>query len=137
MQINKSRKLQKITVEEGSLDYKRINLLYGFYGLKALESIRLKDMQLESAKKTIKKVIKKTGILWVLIKANRPVTQKPQQVRMGKGKGAYSYSVAIVQKGTILFELGGLKLSKKLAYLALKLAAGKLPIKTEICVYKN
>ena len=56
---------------------------------------------------------------------------------MGKGKGAYSYSVAIVQKGTILFALGGLKLSKKLAYLALKLAAGKLPIKTEICVYKN
>lgn len=137
MNIIKLKKLQKVFVKSDSFDYKRISLLYGTYGLKALESIRLKEVQIESAKKTIKKIIKKTGFLWVLVKANRPVTQKPQQVRMGKGKGAYSYSVAIVQKGTILFELGGIKLTKKLAFLALKLAAGKLPIKTEMCVYKQ
>jgi len=77
------------------------------------------------------------GILWVVVQANRGVTQKAQQVRMGKGKGAYSYSVVVIQKGTILFELGGAKLLKKNALVALKLAAGKLPIKTEICMYKN
>lgn len=137
MHIIKLKKLQKVCVKKDTFDYKRISLLYGSYGLKALESIRLKEVQIESAKKTIKKIIKKTGFLWVLVKANRAITQKPQQVRMGKGKGAYSYSVAIVQKGTILFELGGLKLTKKLAFFALKLAAGKLPIKTEMCVYKQ
>jgi large subunit ribosomal protein L16 len=137
MHIIKLKKVQKVCVKKDTFDYKRISLLYGSYGLKALEAIRLKEIQIESAKKTIKKIIKKTGFLWVLVKANRPITQKPQQVRMGKGKGAYSYSVAIVQKGTILFELGGLKLTKKLAFFALKLAAGKLPIKTEMCVYKQ
>jgi len=65
------------------------------------------------------------------------VTQKPNQVRMGKGKGSYSYSVAIIKKGTILFELGGSTLIKKVGLLALKLAAGKLPVRTEICIYRN
>jgi len=90
-----------------------------------------------SIKKTIKKIIKKFGNLWILIKAIYPITQKPQQVRMGKGKGTYSYSVAIVKKGTILVELGGAQLTKKLALKALKVASTKLPIKTEICFYKN
>ena len=133
----KYKKSQKIIVKDNSYDLKRISLLYGVYGLRALECVRLKDTQIESAKKTIKKVIKKLGILWVIIEANCPITKKPQQVRMGKGKGAYSHSIGIVKKGTILFEIGGVKLTKKLAFLALKLAAGKLPIKTEICVYKN
>ena len=137
MHILKYKKEQKVIVPRDSYDFKRINLLYGVYGLRALECVRLKQVQIDAAKKTIKKVIKKIGILWVIIEANRGVTQKPQQVRMGKGKGSYSYSVGIVQKGTILFELGGLKLSKKMALLALKLAAGKLPIKTEFCSYKN
>lgn len=133
----KYKKSQKIIVKENAYELKRISLLYGVYGLRALESIRLKDIQIEAAKKTIKKVIKKLGILWVIIEANCPITKKPQQVRMGKGKGSFSHSIAIVKKGTILFEIGGNKLTKKLAFLALKLAAGKLPIKTEICIYKN
>ena len=132
-----NKKLQKIRVKENSYDFKRILLLYGVYGLKAVECIRLKDTQIEAIKKTIKKVIKKLGTLWILIKANRVVTQKPQQVRMGKGKGNISYSIAVVQKGTILVELGGSKLTKKLAIKALKIAAEKLPIKTEICIFKN
>jgi large subunit ribosomal protein L16 len=137
MHLVKFKKLQKIVVKESCLDYKRISLLYGIYGLRALEAIRLKDLQIEAARKTIKKSIKKLGILWVMIKANRGITTKPQQVRMGKGKGNYSYSVAIIQKGTILFEIGGHKMTKKLALLALGLAAGKLPIKTEFCEYKH
>lgn len=137
MQVVKNKKLQKIIVKENSFDFKRISLLYGIYGLRALESIRLKDIQIEAARKTIKKSIKKLGILWVMVKANRGITSKPQQVRMGKGKGNYSYSVAIVQKGTILFEIGGQKMTKKLAMLSLDLAAGKLPIKTEFCEYKH
>jgi len=134
--MNKNRKLQKIRVKENRYDFKRILLLYGVYGLRSLEGIRLKDTQIESVKKTIKKIIKKLGTLWVLVKADKGVTQKPQQVRMGKGKGNYSYSVVVVQKGTILFEIGGSRLTKKLALKALQIAAEKLPIKTEICSYK-
>jgi len=133
----KTRKLQKIRVKKDSYDFKRIFLLYGVYGLRAVECVRLKDTQIEAVKKTIKKIIKKLGILWVLVQANKGVTQKPQQVRMGKGKGNYSYSINVVQKGTILFEIGGVKLTKKLALRALQIAAEKLPIKTEICTYKN
>src|ERR1700753_2640490 len=127
--MNKNRKLQKIRVKENRYDFKRILLLYGVYGLRSLEGIRLKDTQIEAVKKTIKKIIKKLGTLWVLVKADKGVTQKPQQVRMGKGKGNYSYSVVVVQKGTILFEIGGTKLTKKLAVKALQIAAEKLPIK--------
>lgn len=133
----KYKKSQKIIIKENSYELKRTSLLYGVYGLRALECIRLKDTQIEAAKKTIKKIIKKLGILWVTIEANTPITKKPQQVRMGKGKGSFSHSIGVVKKGTILFEIGGIKLTKKLAFLALKLAAGKLPIKTEICVYIN
>jgi len=111
--------------------------LYGVYGLRATESIRLKAIQIESIKKTIKKVIKKAGIVWILVQATKSVTQKAAQVRMGKGKGAHSYYIAVVKKGTILCELGGPKLLKKTALKALELAAQKLPIKTQICIYKN
>jgi len=111
--MNKNRKLQKIRVKENRYDFKRILLLYGVYGLRSLEGIRLKDTQIESVKKTIKKIIKKLGTLWVLVKADKGVTQKPQQVRMGKGKGNYSYSVVVVQKGTILFEIGWITFNKK------------------------
>jgi len=134
---NINKKLQKISVAENSYDYKRILLLYGVYGLRAIESVRLKATQIEAIKKTIKKVIKKAGILWLLVQATKSITQKPAQVRMGKGKGAHSYYVVVVKKGTILCELGGGKLLKKTALKALELAAQKLPIKTEICVYKN
>jgi len=135
-QVKQLVKLQKIRVKSNSYDFKRIVLLYGIYGLRALEGIRLKEIQIEAVKKTIKKIIKKLGTIWVLIKANRSITQKPQQIRMGKGKGTHSYSIAVIQKGTILFEIGGAKLTQKLAFKALEIAAQKLPIKTEICQYK-
>jgi large subunit ribosomal protein L16 len=137
IKLNKiNRKLQKIRIKANSYDYKRILLLYGLYGLKALESTRLKAIQIESIKKTIKKVIKKSGLLWILVKPNKSITQKPAQVRMGKGKGSHSYFIAIIKKGTILCELGGTNLIKKIALKALHLAAQKLPIKTKICIYK-
>jgi len=138
IKVNKiNKKLQKIRVYPDNYDYKRILLLYGFYGLQASQATRLKAIQIESLKKTIKKIIKKSGLLWILVKANRSITQKPAQVRMGKGKGAHSYFVAVVKKGTILCELGGNNLIKKIALKALHLAAQKLPIKTKVCIYKN
>lgn len=133
----KYKKEQKVKVKENVKDYKRCLLSYGVFGLKALETTRLTVTHIEAVKKTIKKIIKKSGSVWVALAANRGVTAKPMEVRMGKGKGAYSYSVAIVQKGTILFELRGNKLIKKIALLALKMAAIKIPIKTEICMYKS
>jgi len=129
--------MRKVFVDEKDYDYKRFFLLYGTYGLRAVECVRLKEIQLETIKKTIKKIIKKLGNVWVVIKADCSVTKKPQQVRMGKGKGVHNYFVAIVKKGTILIEVGGRNLTEKLAIHALKVASKKLPIKTEVFSYQQ
>lgn len=133
----KYRKVQKVKVSKGQLDYKRLSVLYGLYGMRALESSRLSWSQLESARRTIKKIVKKSATLWIRVEADRPVTSKPAEVRMGKGKGAYSFSVTIVKVGTVLFELGGPKLTEKLASKAFFQAGKRLPISTEMCRVKN
>ena len=101
----KYRKSQKIYAKANSLDYKRIGFLHGVYGLRALESFRLTDKQIESARRSLKKVIKKLGEIHPCVTASLPVSKKPAETRMGKGKGNYSYSVCLISKGTILFEL--------------------------------
>ncbi|MCL4137198.1 UNVERIFIED_CONTAM: hypothetical protein GTU68_036241 [Idotea baltica] len=132
----KFRKIHKVRALK-RLDYKNLSLLYGLYGLRSLESKRLLDIQLFSAQGTIKKKIKKSGIIWPRVHLTRFITKKPGETRMGKGKGSFSNSVCVVQKGSILFELGGPFLKKKLALEALRLASSKLPIKTEIILYKS
>ncbi len=133
----KYRKVHKVKVKKGSFDYKRLQLLYGSIGLRSLSEYRLKAVQIESCRRAIKKVVKKLGNVWIRVSADRPITSKPAEVRMGKGKGNYSYSVAIVNKGTILFELSGPNLNVELAKEALKQGAERLPFKTEICFYKS
>jgi large subunit ribosomal protein L16 len=101
---------------------------FGDYGLIALEDAWLTSRQIEAARIAITRHMKRVGKVWIRIFPDKPVTKKPAETRMGKGKGAPEYWVAVVQPGRILFELEGVDL--KTAKEAMRLAAHKLPIKT-------
>jgi len=133
----KYRKQHKVRALPGMIERKRLELLYGNYGLFSLSGYRVTAEQLESARRAIKKVVKKLGIVYIRVEANRPVTSKPAEDRMGKGKGSYSGSVAVVKSGTVLFELGGEHLPESLAYEAFKQAGERLPFKTKVHTLRN
>ncbi len=101
---------------------------FGEYGIKALEPAWLTNKQIEAARVALTRHIKRGGKVWIRIFPDKPVTVKPAETRMGKGKGAPEYWVAVVKPGRVLFELEGV--TAKLAQEALRLAAHKLPIKT-------
>lgn len=105
-------------------------LVFGEYGLKALEPGWLTTRQIEAARVAISRHIKRGGRLWIKLICDKPVTKKPAESRMGKGKGNPEFWVAVVRPGKILFELEGI--SPEVAEEALRLAAHKLPIKTKI-----
>ncbi|TCW61050.1 50S ribosomal protein L16 [Treponema sp. J25] len=102
---------------------------FGEYGLVALERMWLTNRQIEAARIALNRHIKRGGKLWIRIFPDKPYTKKPAETRMGKGKGAPEYWVAVVKPGTVLFELGGV--DRGLAEEAMKLAGSKLPIKTK------
>lgn len=104
-------------------------LSFGEFGLRVKLPGRIKANQIESARKAIRKSIKRTGKLWIRVFPDIPVTKKPAEVRMGKGKGSVDHWVARVKKNQMLFELTGV--NPKQAKKAFKLAADKLPLKTE------
>jgi len=112
------------------LEYRSNKLQFGIVGLKALESGSISAKQIESARQAITRKIKRTGRVWIRIFPNLPVTSKPIEVRMGKGKGSVSHWVSKVGGGAILFEMDGV--SEKLAFAALRTGAAKLSIKTKI-----
>ncbi len=103
-------------------------MVFGDYGLKALEPAWITDRQIEAARVAMTRHLKKGGKVWVRIFPDKPVTKKPQETRMGKGKGAPEFWVAVVRPGRMMFELGGVQ--EDVAHEALKLASHKLPIKT-------
>ena len=105
-------------------------LAFGDYGLQALEPAWITAQQIEAARITIGRAVKKGGKLWIRIFPDKPITKKPAETRMGKGKGDVAGYVAVVKPGRIMFELAGVK--ESLAYEALRLAGHKLPIKTRI-----
>ena len=105
-------------------------LSFGSYGLKAMEAGRLTSRQIEAARRTITRHMKRIGKLWINIFPDVPVSRKPAEVRMGSGKGAPEFWVARVKPGRILFEVDGV--SDTVAREAFLLAAAKLPIKTKI-----
>lgn len=105
-------------------------IVFGEYGLKALEPAWVTDRQIESARVTITKHLKKGGKLWIRVFPDKPVTKKPAETRMGKGKGNPEFWVAVVKPGKILFEVGGV--SKEVAIEVLSDASYKLPIKTKV-----
>ncbi len=105
------------------------SLNFGAYGLKALEPERVTARQIEAARRAITRAMKRAGRVWIRIFPDVPVSLKPQEVRMGSGKGAPEFWVCRVKPGRIMFEIDGV--SPELAREALTLGAAKLPIKTK------
>ena len=110
-------------------------LSFGTFGVKSLEPGWLTSRQIEAARIAMTRAMKREGQVWIRIFPDKPVTKKPAEVRMGKGKGAPEYWVACIKPGTILFEATGVSLD--LAKEALSLAAQKLPISSKFVVKRD
>lgn len=108
-------------------------IIYGKYALKILETTRLTSKQIEATRRIIIRKMKRLGFLWIRIFPDIPVTSKPTENRMGKGKGAVSVWVAKVKKGQILYEISGISLEN--AKKVFKAGSNKLPVKTKF-IYK-
>jgi large subunit ribosomal protein L16 len=109
--------------------WKGHTVAFGDYGLKTLEAGWLTDRQIEAGRIAITRFIKRSGRVWIRIFPDKPVTKKPQETRMGKGKGAPEYWIAVVKPGRILYEMEGV--SEEVAREALRLAGHKLPLRTK------
>lgn len=101
---------------------------FGEYGLKAMDRGRITSRQIESARRTITRYVKRGGKVWIRVFPDKPITKKPLEVRMGKGKGNVEYWVALVQPGKVLYEIAGV--SEDIAREALHLAGAKLSVPT-------
>jgi len=101
---------------------------FGEFGLKSLERGNITSRQIESARRAISRHVKRGGKIWIRIFPDTPITQKPLEVRMGKGKGSVEYWVAKIQPGKVLYEIEGV--SESVARQAFELAGAKLPVKT-------
>ena len=109
--------------------YRGGTVAFGDYGLKAMEPAWITNKQIEAARVALTRHIKRGGKVWIRIFPDKPVTVKPAETRMGKGKGNPEYWVAVIKPGRVLFELEGI--TEALAMTALRLAADKLPLKTK------
>ena len=101
---------------------------FGTYGLKAVGRCRLTARQIEAARRAMSRAVKRQGKIWIRVFPDKPITEKPLEVRMGKGKGNVEYWVALIQLGKVLYEMDGV--SEEVARNAFALAAAKLPVKT-------
>jgi large subunit ribosomal protein L16 len=104
---------------------------FGDFGIQALEPAWISARQIEAARRTIVHALKRRGKIWIRIFPDKPITRKPAETRMGKGKGAVEYWAAVIRPGRIMFEVGG-GISDEIAKEALRLAQYKLPIRTKI-----
>ena len=129
----KHRKMQKGRMKG---DAKRgATIAFGSYGLKALDQHWLTDRQIEAARQALTRHMKREGNVWIRVFPDKPITRKPLEVRMGKGKGNPEYFAAVVEPGRILFECDGV--SEAVAKEAMELAAQKLPIKTKFIIRRD
>src|SRR5512141_2807004 len=126
----KFRKMQKGNMNGKA--YTGSEVSFGEFGLKAMEPGWISSRQIEAARIAISRHVKRGCKVWIRVFPDKPITKKPAETRMGKGKGAPEYWVAVVKPGRILFEVGGT--AKTVAVEALTLASHKLPIKTKISV---
>jgi len=110
-------------------------LSFGSFGLKALEPIWLTNRQIEAARQAMTRAMKREGNVWIRVFPDKPITKKPAEVRMGKGKGNPEYWAAVVEPGRILFEAEGV--TAEIAKAAMLLAAAKLPIKTKFITRRD
>ena len=129
----KYRKTQKGKMKGNS--YRGNQIAFGSFGIKALEETLITGRQIEAARQAVTRYMKREGQIWIRIFPDKPLTKKPAEVRMGKGKGAPELFVARVSPGRILFEAEGVPL--EVAKEALRLAAQKLPIKTKFIVRRD
>ncbi|RED50022.1 50S ribosomal protein L16 [Seonamhaeicola aphaedonensis] len=129
----KFRKQQKGRMK--GLSQRGHQLSNGTFGIKALDSTFITARQIEAARIAATRYMKREGSLWIKIFPDKPITKKPLEVRMGKGKGAVEYWVAVVKPGRVLFEIGGVPLD--VAKEALRLAAQKLPVKTKFLIARD
>ena len=111
------------------------SIAFGSFAIKALETMWITSRQIEAARIAMTRAMKREGQVWIRIFPDKPVTKKPAEVRMGKGKGSPEYWVAPVKPGTILFESDGVPLA--LAQESLRLAAQKLPVRTKFVVRRD
>ena len=110
-------------------------LNYGSYGLKSLDSKWITARQIEAARIAATRYMKREGQMWIRIFPDKPITKKPLEVRMGKGKGGVEYYAAVVKPGRIMFEMDGIPL--EVAQEALRLAAQKLPVRTKFVIRRD
>ena len=110
-------------------------LSFGSFGIKSLEPAWITSRQIEAARIAVTRFMKREGQVWIRIFPDKPVTKKPAEVRMGKGKGAPEYWVAVVRPGRMIFEAEGVPL--EVAKEALRLAAQKLPVQTRFVVRRD
>lgn len=121
--------VQKGNTKRGS------QLAFGSFGIKSMDSIWITSRQIEAARVAITRYMKREGQLWIRIFPDKPITKKPAEVRMGKGKGAPEYWVAVVKPGRMIFEIEGVPMD--VAKEALRLGAQKLPIITKFVVRRD
>ena len=126
--LKKLKKTRKGKIQK--LEFKSNNLKFGVIGIKAATSGIITARQIEAARQAITRKTKRKGKIWIRVFPDLPVTSKPREARMGKGKGAISFWAARVRGGTVLFEICGIK--ENIASDALRLGGNKLPIKTSI-----
>lgn len=126
----KFRKMHKMKMKGNANRGARLS--YGSFGIKAQEGAWVTARQIEAARITATRYMKREGQLWIRIFPDKPITKKPAEVRMGKGKGSVEYWVAVVKPGRMMFEVGGVPY--EVAKEALRLASQKLPIKTKFVV---
>ncbi|MCF8340828.1 MAG: 50S ribosomal protein L16 [Chitinophagaceae bacterium] len=129
----KHRKAQKGRIRE--VAKRGTSISFGSYALKALEPIWLTNRQIEAARQAMTRAMKREGNVWIRIFPDKPITRKPAEVRMGKGKGNPEYWAAVVEPGRILFEADGV--TPEVAKEAMKLAADKLPILTKFITRRD
>ncbi len=126
----KYRKRQKGRIKGTAARGHRID--FGDFGLKSLEPGWITSRQIEASRIALNRYMKREGKVWIRIFPDKPITKKPAEVRMGKGKGSPEYWVAVIRPGTIIFEIDGVTL--EVAQEALRLAAQKLPVLTKFVV---
>ena len=129
----KFRKKQKGRVK--GIAQRGHTISFGSFGIKSLEAGWITSRQIEAARIAVTRKMKREGQVWIRIFPDKPVTKKPAEVRLGKGKGAPEYWVAVVKPGTIMFEAGGV--TTELAKEALRLAAQKLPVRTKFVTRRD
>ncbi len=110
-------------------------LAFGSFGIKALEGSWVTARQIEAARIAVNRYMKREGQVWIRVFPDKPITKKPAEVRMGKGKGAPEYWVAVVKPGAMIFEADGV--SEEVAKEALRLAAQKLPVTTKFVIRRD